>query len=172
MIDPQIAPAAIVQASLSIDCHQAALAYQNLNLSVLPLNGKRPALISWTKYQFAPPTADEIAAWQHEDLFGNVGIICDRPSDNLVVIDFDGPGGYPAFAATFPNLAETYTVATGGGVGKHIYLRVDKLPPTVKAMKTPIGHIELRSSGAYVAAVPSGQIRQVLGEMSIIPSQV
>ncbi len=59
------------------------------------------------------------------------------------------------FAAMFPHLAETFTVATGGGVGQHVYLFADELPDTVRAMKTPIGHLELRASGCQIVAPPS-----------------
>ena len=70
---------------------------------------------------------------------------------NLIVLDLDGAGGYPAFAATFPPLAETYTVASGGGVGKHVYFYTDSLPPSVKAMGTPIGNLELCGEGRQAA---------------------
>ena len=46
-------------------------------------------------------------------------------------------------------------MATGSGQGKHVYLYVDTLPPTTRALDTPIGHIELRAEGCYVAAPPS-----------------
>jgi hypothetical protein len=72
-----------------------------------------------------------------------------------VVLDLDGVSGYPAFAAQFPHLAEAYTVATGGGVGKHVYWRVDRLPTSIKAMNTPIGHLELCAEGRQVVAPPS-----------------
>jgi hypothetical protein len=41
--------------------------------------------------------------------------------------DFDAPGAYTTFCARFPDLAQTFTVATGGG-GWHVYLRVEALP--------------------------------------------
>ena len=63
--------------------------------------------------------------------------------------------GYPAFAAAFPDLTHTFTVATGSGVGRHVYLLAKKMPPTTRALDTPLGHIELRSSGTYVVAPPS-----------------
>jgi hypothetical protein len=46
-------------------------------------------------------------------------------------------------------------VATGSGQGKHVYLYVDDLPPTTKALDTPIGNLELRAEGCYVACPPS-----------------
>ena len=81
--------------------------------------------------------------------------MCGAVSDGLTVLDFDGVAGYPAFAAKFPALVQTFTVATGGGVGRHVYLLADEVPPTTRALDTPLGHIELRSSGTYVVAPPS-----------------
>jgi len=141
----------IVSAAQQETVLSAALAYAALGLSVIPLDGKRPALKSWTKYQ--QERADEITihAWS----FGNVGIVCGRVSRNLVVFDLDGAAGYAAFEATFPALAETYTVASGGGIGRHVYFYAELLPPSVKAMNTPIGHLELCGDGRQVVAPPS-----------------
>ena len=129
----------------------AALAYAVLGLSVIPLDGKRPALKSWTKYQQQRADEKTIRSWS----FGNVGIVCGAVSGNLVVLDLDGAAGYAAFAATFPVLAQTYTVSSGGGVGRHVYFYADQLPPSVKAMNTPIGHLEVCGDGRQVVAPPS-----------------
>ncbi len=137
------------------DVLEAALAFHRTGLCIIPLRGKHPGLAEWKQYQKTHPSEEKIREWQSKNLLTNIGVVCGAVSDNLIVLDFDGSGGYPAFAATFPRLAETFTVATGGGVGKHIYLQVDQLPPTTKAMNTPIGNIELRSDGAYVVAPPS-----------------
>ncbi len=146
---------AIVQASQSSDCFKAALAYQQQGLSVLPLKGKRPSLPSWTAFQSRNASEDEIYGWQRDGLLQNVGIVCGKVSNNLVVIDFDGLAAYSAFTMLYPNLAETFTVRTGSGQGMHVYLYVDELPTTSKAMGTPIGNIELRSDGSQVVAPPS-----------------
>jgi hypothetical protein len=158
MTVPQVAPGAtipIAQASQAGSCYKAALAYHNLGMSVLPLKGKRPSLNEWKQHQTQHPTAQQINSWQGQGLLENVGIICGGVSGNLVVLDFDGPGAYGAFAALFPALTETYTIKTGSGEGKHVYLYVDRLPPTTRALDTPIGHIELRAEGCYVVAPPS-----------------
>lgn len=141
-----------MQAKSVID---AALAYHEAGLCIIPLNGKRPALDSWKQYQSERPAQETIHAWHRDGVLRNIGVVCGAVSENLVVIDFDGPGGYPAFAATFPHLTETLMVATGGGIGRHIYLLVDHLPPTTTAKQTSIGSIELRSTGSYVVAPPS-----------------
>ena len=145
----------IVAAAQSESILEAAQAYARLGLSVLPLKGKRPACNDWKQYQQRAALAQAIQQWHKSGLLDNIGIVCGEVSGNLVVLDLDGVSGYPAFAAQFPHLAETYTVATGGGVGKHVYWRVDTLPELVKAMNTPIGHLELCAEGRQVVAPPS-----------------
>ncbi|MEL6526114.1 MAG: bifunctional DNA primase/polymerase, partial [Chloroflexota bacterium] len=115
----------------------------------------------------------EIQGWHTRHLLENVGIVCGAVSGNLVILDLDGAAGYPAFAATFPHLAQTYSVATGGGVGKHVYFRVQELPESIKAMNTPIGHLELCAEGRQVVAPPSihpitGKAYQVEVEADIL----
>src|SRR5690349_20024290 len=126
------------------EAFEAALNFHRAGLCIIPLRGKHPAVEEWKQYQSAQATEQDIENWHKRGLLTNIGVVCGAVSDNTVVIDFDGPGGYPAFAATFPHLADTFTVATGGGIGKHVYLRDEQLSPTTKALNTPIGNIELR----------------------------
>jgi hypothetical protein len=163
----------ILETAQSNSIYEAAKRYAALGLSVIPLKGKRPALPSWTVYQQRAATPAEIDEWYHKRLLDNLGIVCGEASGNLVVLDLDGPAGYPAFAATFPHLTETYTVASGGGVGRHVYFKVNHLPASVKAMRTPIGHLELCSTGRQVVAPPSlhprtGQLYKVEIEEDIL----
>lgn len=141
----------IVRAAQSNTTGAAALAYAALGLSIIPLDGKRPALKSWTAFQQQQADEATIRSWT----FGNVGIVCGAVSGNLVVLDLDGAAGYAAFVATFPALAQTYTVASGGGVGRHVYFYAEQLPPSVKAMNTPVGHLEVCADGRQVVAPPS-----------------
>jgi len=145
----------VVQAAQSGNLLGAAIAYAKIGFSVLPLHGKRPSCPNWKQYQCQSANIRTINQWHQDKLLQNVGIVCGAVSNNLVVLDLDGAAGYPAFAATFPHLAETYTVATGGGVGKHIYWQVDELPPAIKAMNTPIGNLEICAEGRQVVAPPS-----------------
>lgn len=145
----------IVQVAQSNSTTEAALAYAALGLSVLPLAGKRPALTSWAGFQKTVATPEIIRRWSSTGLLQNVGLVCGAVSKNLVVLDLDGAAGYPAFAATFPHLTETYTVATGGGVGRHVYFYGERLPASLKAMGTPIGNLELCAEGRQVVAPPS-----------------
>ncbi len=146
---------AIVQAAQSETLLQAALRYAALGFSIIPLRGKQPAISSWLPYRNRAASPDIIRRWQQGGLLENIGVVCGPVSKNLVVLDLDGEDGYPTFAATFPQLAETYTVATGGGVGRHVYFRPKTLPPSVRAMNTPIGHVELRGDGYLIVLPPS-----------------
>src|SRR5687768_15982957 len=85
---------------------EAALTFHRAGLCVIPLRGKHPALTEWKQYQATRPTEQEIENWHTSGLLTNIGLVCGAVSNNIIVIDFDGPGGYPAFAATFPHLAE------------------------------------------------------------------
>ena len=83
---------------------EAALAYYNAGLCVVPLKGKRPAVSSWKQYQKTRSSEIDIHRWAKEGLLQNIGIVCGKVSGNLVVLDFDGPAAYAAFAALFPML--------------------------------------------------------------------
>lgn len=145
----------IVQVAQSKTILDAAIAYMKMGFSVLPLKGKRPALDNWKPYQDQIASSQIIQDWHKVGLLQNVGLVCGAVSGNRVALDLDGAAGYPAFAATFPALAETYTVATGGGVGKHIYWQVEQLPAAVKAMGTPLGNLEMCAAGRQIVAPPS-----------------
>jgi hypothetical protein len=146
---------AIVTAAQSESLLAAALAYARLGFSVLPLKGKRPNLPTWTVHQKQAASPDLIHTWHQAGLLHNIGLVCGSASGNRVALDLDGAAGYPAFVALFPHLADTYTVATGGGVGKHIYWQVEDLPEPVKAMNTPLGNVEMCSQGRQIVAPPS-----------------
>lgn len=138
----------ILTAASSTDPASAAQRYLTLGFSVIPLKGKVP-VVTWRAYQRRRPTQAELLRWARRGLFQNVGIVCGEVSGDLVVLDFDAPGAYNAFRARFPDLARTYTVATGGG-GWHVYLRVDALPPSRRGQG-----VELCAEGRQVVAPPS-----------------
>jgi hypothetical protein len=140
----------------------ATLAYAQLGMSVIPLHGKLPPVIAstgkpmkWTQYQTLRATAAKIRGWHEYGLLENVGIVCGSVSRNLVVIDLDGLDAVAAFDAEFPQYRKTYSVASGSGKGRHVYLYVTNLPHTTRAVGTPVGNIELRADGCYVVAPPS-----------------
>jgi len=132
----------------------AALHYAELGMSVLPCNGKLPA-IDWRSLQTRRASFPQIERWDDLHLFGNVGIIAGAVSGNLVIIDLDGDAAVTAFETEFHDLTDTYSVASGSGHGRHIYLYTDRLMPTTRVTGCAYGNIELRSTGCYVIAPPS-----------------
>src|SRR5689334_9400452 len=109
-----------LRAATAASVSQAALTYAACGFSVVPLSGKRPT-IPWHSWQSRAAPEPLIRQWCAAGLLSNVGLVCGPASANLVVLDLDDPSGYTAFASTFSALANTYTVATGGGLGKHLY---------------------------------------------------
>lgn len=102
----------IVQAAETENIYEAAKQYAALELSVIPLQGKRPALKSWKQYQKDRASSQEIEHWHQQGLLENVGIVCGNVSGNLVVLDLDGAAGYPAAP---PSRAATQTTANRHG---------------------------------------------------------
>ena len=150
----------ISQAASSPSAFKAALMYVEFGISVLPVDGKKPALVrkhrddeirfNWTEFQTKVPPFSYIHNWMEKGFMKGVGVICGKVSGNLVVIDLDGLEAVKTFEAAFPELLDTYTVLSGSGKGKHIYFYVDELPPTTRTK----GY-ELRADGCYVVAPPS-----------------
>lgn len=134
---------------------EAAKFYADEGISVLPLVGKKPKF-DWLDRQYERATTGRISMWNYNGFFGNVGIVCGQVSGNLIVIDLDGREAVMKWEIAWPQYFHTFTVATGSGEGKHVYLRPDVLPATTRACGLPgIGNIELRANGCYVVAPPS-----------------
>lgn len=132
----------------------AAVSYFYEGLSVIPLTGKE-AKMSWKIYQEELAIPQTIHHWHKTGVLKNVGIVCGKVSKNLVVMDLDGQAAIEAFEAKFPHLLDTFTVLTGSGKGKHLYYRVQTLPPTTRINYPNHQGIELRAEGCYMVAPPS-----------------
>lgn len=150
MSAPEIIAAASAPTTLG-----AAILYARHNISVIPCAGKKPALPSWEYYQARRADEPRILQWHREGKLTNVGVVCGRVSDNLVIVDLDGQKAVDAFAITFPDLLDTFSVTSGSGLGMHLYYRVTELPPTTRVVACTYGNVELRANGTYVVAPPS-----------------
>lgn len=142
------------EASTRATVREAAVSYFYEGLSTIPLTGKR-ASISWSVFQDDIAIPQTIHRWAKDGKLNNVGIVCGSVSRNLVVIDLDGQAAIETFERQFPYLLNTFTVLTGSGKGKHLYYRVDDLPPTTRITYPNHQGIELRANGCYVVAPPS-----------------
>lgn len=142
------------EASTRPTVREAAISYFYEGLSTIPLTGKR-ATIGWTVFQEDIAIPSTIHQWHKSGKLQNVGIVCGDVSKNLVVMDLDGQAAIETFERQFPYLLNTFTVVTGSGKGKHLYYRVDDLPPTTRLIYQNHQAIELRANGCYVVAPPS-----------------
>ena len=138
------------------DINDAAFWYWQMGISVIPCRGKVPNIAAWQAYQTRRATRAELDRWIKEKRFKTIGILCGAVSNNLVVMDLDGLAAVSAFELKFPNLAaDTYTVVSGSGMGRHVYFQCQALPATTRvSLGTKYG-FELRASGCYVIAPPS-----------------
>lgn len=164
---------AILLPATAPNLYSAARLYAAMGFSVLPCNGKRPALTNWKHLQFRRATTRTIDLWQNSGLLQNIGIICGAVSQNLVVIDLDGRDAIRLFSERYPDLMTSYSVASGSGQGLHLYFYVRSLPTTTRVTGgVGFGNIELRADGCYVVAPPSihpsGKRYRVAGEASEI----
>jgi hypothetical protein len=134
----------------------AALRYVVAGMSVLPCKGKQPNISRWEQLQHTRPTAADVRRWHNAGVLQNVGIIGGKVSGNLVIIDLDGLNAVESFESNFPQLAKSLSVASGSGVGRHVYLRVTgHMPLNFRRKSKAWGCVEVRGNGCYVVAPPS-----------------
>jgi hypothetical protein len=92
------------------------LYYNIFDLSLIPLQvrSKLPAIPTWGEYSQKRASWEQIERWFIEDQYSNIGVVCGKISNNLLVADFDSE---EAFTKIFQNKAaevqnETFTVRT------------------------------------------------------------
>jgi hypothetical protein len=146
---------------------QVAQKYTSNGLSVIPCKQKRPVIGSWSQYQEAPPTADEL-----EKMFAKgadqIAVICGKVSGNLEVIDIDLKNDDTGelwdnlirdIADYFREAIPLVMVNTPSG-GAHLYYRCAVIEGNQKLASKkkdgrPVVLIETRGEGGYVIAPPS-----------------
>lgn len=121
--------------------------YLKAGFSVIPLNGKIPA-IEWKEYQTRYPTEEELEQW-FSDGKKNIGIVTGEIS-GITVVDVDvKSGGLETLKEL--HLPITWTVRTGGG-GWHYYY---KYCPEAQQTAGIYQGIDIRNIGGQVVAPPS-----------------
>ncbi len=118
-------------------------------VSVIPVTGKRPAIVSWQGYQQRLASQAEAHAWFSNGGYG-LAVIGGVVSHNLVIVDLDGEDAVATFRSVWPTLLDTLTMTSGSGVGQHLYYRTVKPTKPIR-----ISGYELRSEGMYTVAPPS-----------------
>lgn len=127
--------------------NKIAKKYANAGFSVIPLNGKIPA-IEWKEYQDRYPTEEELDKWFTNDNT-NIGIVTGKIS-GISVVDIDAKSGGLETIKEM-HLPVTWSVKTGGG-GWHYYYKYSELAGTTAGIYQGI---DIRSDGGQVVAPPS-----------------
>lgn len=138
----------ILYAASQVNIIEAAHAYLDANVSIIPLVGKLPS-VAWNEFRQTPPARARVRWWLQTGKMQNIGIVLGTVSGGLVVLDVDDPEAVTTFERTFPEMANTMTVQTSRG--RHYYWYT-MCPPNHTIMCKPY---ELRSNGAYIVAPPS-----------------
>ena len=151
---------------MSKELIEKAKEYLKADLSVLPTEGKIPAINSWKAYQSQRIKAEEVEAIFNKANLTGLGIICGAISGGLEVIDVDtknDPTGSlrdELLSLIEDNLPELYSklvIAQSKSGGLHIYYRCSSIAGNLKlaTKQTREVIIETRGEGGYVIAPPS-----------------
>ena len=126
-----------------------ALEYRGRNWSVIPCNGKVPA-VSWSEYQSSRPRFDDVRRWFRRRAGYNVAVVTGSVS-RIIVVDCDSESDSQWWAEHFE--ATPLSVSTGSG-GTHFYYR--STDTEVRNRTRILGRrIDIRGDGGLVVAPPS-----------------
>jgi len=135
------------------DLPKAALSYQKLGLSVIPIapKDKRP-LLSWEEYQTRTATEEEIKTWWAKWPDANVGIVTGGNS-GVVVIDLDSEEAKNKLKEMLPDYDLMAVPRSRTGKGWQLFF---KHPGTsIQNRAGIIPGLDVRGDGGYVVAPPS-----------------
>lgn len=138
--------------SMANELMQAALAFESVGFSIIPLKEKDkiPLLPSWIAFQIDRATREEIGQWWRTWPKANIGIVTGAVS-GIVVIDADSPEAAASLKPILGSLVHVPIVATGKGF--HLYFKHPGSPMANKAGVMP--KVDFRGDGGYVVAPPS-----------------
>lgn len=130
---------------------ECAKQYCRMGFSVIPVSyaGKHP-IVKWEQYQQRRANEAELDEWFCNGKARNIGIVCGRVSNNLVVLDFDKPESYERFFSTANLERETPVVKTARGV--HVWLQT--IEPVRSFVVADLG-LDVIGEGKFVLAPPS-----------------
>jgi len=131
---------------------QAALRYESVGLSVIPLKerDKLPLIPSWMVYQEDRATREEIGKWWRTWPKANIGIVTGTIS-GIVVVDADSIEAAASLKPILGDLSRVPIVATGKGF--HLYYKHSGGMLSNRA--GVIARVDFRGDGGYVVAPPS-----------------
>lgn len=129
---------------------KAAIYYQKIGFSVIPVRENKKPSIKWEKYQTEKAGPDQIQAWWKKWPEANIGLVTGRGSGRMVV-DVDTKNGIDALNEFLNDNLITPVAETPGG-GWHYYF---KYQPGLTNKARVITDTDIRTDGGYIIAPPS-----------------
>jgi len=129
---------------------KAALYYQKMGFSVIPVKQNKKPFIKWEKYQTEKAGPDQIQAWWKKWPEANPAIVTGKIS-GLDVVDVDTQNGLDALNEFLNDNLITPIAETPGG-GWHYYF---KYQPGLTNKARVITDTDIRTDGGYIVAPPS-----------------
>ena len=133
---------------------EAALCYESIGWSVIPVRPDKKPYISWRDYQKVRATQEQIKLWWREYKDAQIGIVTGQIS-NIVVVDLDAAEGITSFDK-LDDGQPTVCSKTGSG-GCHYFYAMPKEEDEAKLLRNFARRmgIDLRANGGYVVVPPS-----------------
>jgi len=132
----------------------AKLYTEKLGWSVIPVNGKIPA-IRWKEFQERRPTPQEIDDWWSQWPKANLGVVTGKLS-NIVVFDCDSQNGIDWMVKH--GLPSTATVQSSEPYKRHFYFRYPEnidIPSFNGRLTRWEVDIDVKANGGYTVLPPS-----------------
>jgi len=93
---------------------EAALNYEKMGLSVIPVGKDKKPLVEWKKYQLEQANEEQIKEWFIKSPQANIGVVTGLVS-KLVVVDIEKDGSVQDLPAT--------VISKTGGDGWHYFFK-------------------------------------------------
>lgn len=129
---------------------EAAMKYQEMNFSVIPVDNKKVPLIKWEPYQKQRASREEIKGWFQKWPNMNIGIVTGAIS-NLLVVDTDTASAIMRVNDAIPESLLVPCQRTPKG-GKHFIFKHQE--GFINRARVAEG-IDVRTEGGYIVASPS-----------------
>ena len=129
----------------------AALKYQDMGLSVIPVRPDKKPYIPWTDFQTRQATSEELKQWWQKWPGANIGIVT-GPISGVLVVDCDNEEAYQKIQKLLPDSFITCIAKTPRGY--HIYLAYPKDKHIGNAGGI-LPNVDIRGEGGYIIAPPS-----------------
>ncbi len=137
--------------------HGAALSYQMLGYSVIPVHGDaqpesaKIATINWKPFQQKQALPEQIEHWFLRRGYQGLAIVTGAVSC-LAVLDFDDPQLAERFQRQCPDLTQTRTVLSATRQLPHYYFEI---PPGIPLESIRLPGVDLQYDGRYVLTAPT-----------------